>query len=126
MKRCYSLKRNKEFRYAYRVGKSVGTKSMVLVYAKSKQEELKIGFSVSKKLGNAVTRNKIKRRMREAVMPLVPDIKKGYKLIFIAKHPLKDERFTAICSGMTYMLKKAGLFELKATEYAMQGQNDDR
>ncbi len=126
MKRCYSLKRNKEFRYAYRVGKSVGTKSMVLIYAKNKQEELKIGFSVSKKLGNAVTRNKIKRRMREAVTPLIPDIKRGYKLIFIAKHPLKDERFTAICSGMNYMLKKSGLLEQKATESAIKGQCDDR
>lgn len=99
---------------------------MVLIYAKNKQEELKIGFSVSKKLGNAVTRNKIKRRMREAVTPLIPDIKKGYKLIFIAKHPLKDERFTAICSGMNYMLKKSGLLEQKATESAIKGQCDDR
>lgn len=111
MKRCYSLKRNKEFRYAYRAGKSAGSKSMVLIYAKGRQDEIKIGFSVSKKLGNAVVRNRIKRRLREAVTPLIPDIKKGWKLIFIAKAPVRDEKLPAINSSMQYMLKKANLLD---------------
>lgn len=109
MKRCYSLKRNKEFRYAYRVGKSVGTKSMVLIYAKGKQDEIKIGFSVSKKLGNAVTRNRIKRRLREAATPLIPDLKRGYKLIVIAKTPILTDTLPAMASGMRYMARKANL-----------------
>ena len=100
MKRCYSLKRNKEFRYAYRAGRSVGTKSMVLIYAKGKQDEIKIGFSVSKKLGNAVTRNRIKRRLREAVTPLIPDLKRGYKIVIIAKMPILTDKLPAIASGM--------------------------
>lgn len=109
MKRYYSLKRNKEFRYAYRAGKSVGSKGMVLIYAKGRPEEIKIGFSVSKKLGNAVTRNRIKRRLREAITPLIPDIKRGYKLIIIAKHAVADDSLINIGSSMRYMLKKAGI-----------------
>ncbi len=116
MKRCYSLKRNKEFRYAYRVGKSAGSKSMVLIYAKGRPDEIKIGFSVSKKIGNAVIRNRIKRRLREAVTPLIPGLKKGYKLIIIAKPPIKDEKLPSIISSMRYMVRKANLFAASGNE----------
>ncbi|MCH5278541.1 MAG: ribonuclease P protein component [Christensenellaceae bacterium] len=109
MKRCYSLKRNKEFRYAYRVGKAAHSKSMVLIYAKGKPNEVKIGFSVSKKLGNAVVRNRIKRRLREAITPLIPDFRKGVKLIIVAKAAILEEKMQSIQSSMRYMAKKAGL-----------------
>lgn len=82
---------------------------MVLIYAKGRPEELKIGFSVSKKLGNAVTRNRIKRRLREAITPLIPDLKRGSKLIIIAKAPILDEKLPSIASGMRYLARKANL-----------------
>lgn len=110
MKRCYSLKRNKEFRYTYRRGESVGSKSLALIYAKGRAGDgVKIGFSVSKKLGNAVVRNHIKRRLREAVTPLIPEIKPGFKLIFIARSAAADGSFPVLCSDMRYTLKKAKL-----------------
>ncbi|MBR5948899.1 MAG: ribonuclease P protein component [Clostridia bacterium] len=109
MKRCYSLKRNKEFRHTYRVGKSVGAKSMVLVYSARRADGTKIGFSVGKKLGNAVVRNRTKRRMREAVTPLIPLMAHNSKLIFIAKQPILEESFASIRSTMRYLLKKAEL-----------------
>ena len=111
MKRCYSLKRNKEFRHTYRVGKSVGARSMVLVYSARKSNGLKIGFSVGKKLGNAVVRNRTKRRMREAVTPLIPLMAQEGKLIFIAKHAILEEDFASVRSTMRYLLKKAGLLQ---------------
>ena len=109
VKRCYSLKRNKEFRHVYRAGKSVGSRILVLLYVKSRNPNLKIGFSVSKKLGNAVHRNRIKRRLREAVTPLLPELQAGYKLIFIAREAIADESFNRICSTMRYLVHKANL-----------------
>ena len=114
MKRCYSLKRNKEFRHTYRVGKSAHAKSMVLVYSARRSGGLKIGFSVGKKLGNAVVRNRTKRRMREAVTPLIPLMAQEGKLIFIAKPPILEESFASLGSTMRYLLKKAGLFKKSA------------
>ena len=67
-----------------------------MIYAKGRQGEVKIGFSVSKKIGNAVVRNKTIRRMREAVTPLIPCIKPGCRLIFIARQPIVDEKLPDI------------------------------
>ena len=111
VKRCYSLKRNKEFRHTYRDGRSAGSKSMVLIYVLKKSPEVRIGFSVGKKLGNAVTRNRTKRRLREAITPLIPSIKPGSKLIFIAKPPILEESFQSLRSSMRYLLRKAELLD---------------
>ena len=109
MKRTDSLKRKKEFRYTYRVGHSVPGSFTVLVYARSRSRVTRVGFSVSKKLGNAVVRNRIKRRLREAVTPLLPGIRGGYNLIFIAHASLKDAPFASIGAQMLGQLRKAGL-----------------
>ena len=81
MKRCYSLKRNKEFRHVYRKGQSKATRQLVLVYARAgaKQQKppIRVGFSVSKKLGNSVVRNRVKRRLRESFGPMIPCVKKA-------------------------------------------------
>ncbi|MEA5049132.1 MAG: ribonuclease P protein component [Eubacteriales bacterium] len=109
MKHSDSLRRKKEFRYTYRAGKSCGGRLLSLVYAKNRGGPPKIGFSVSKKIGNAVVRNRVKRRMREAVTPLIPEIRGGMNLIFIARDALIDEPFFNIRDGMRAQLVRAGL-----------------
>ncbi len=111
MKRCYSLKRNKNFRHVYRVGKSNVSKQMVLICARSKEPMVRVGFSVSKKIGNSVVRNRVKRRLREALTPMIPGIKGGNDLIFIARDAVVNEKFTAVTASMRYLLNKAGLLK---------------
>ena len=110
MKRRYSLTRNKEFRYVYRVGKTQRSRSIVLIHADSQDERLLFGFCVSKKLGNAVTRNQVKRRMREAVRSVLSDIKQGSRIILIARNPILDIGFDEIRADICYVLRKARLF----------------
>ena len=113
MKRSDSLKRKKEFRYTYRAGKSHASKLCALVAAKNRTASVKIGFSVSKKIGNSVMRNRVKRRMREAVTPLIPSMRPGYNYIFIAREAIVNAPFADIGAAMQQLIRRA---ELKKEE----------
>lgn len=111
MKRCYSLKRNKDFRHVYRKGKSKANPFLVLIYAKARGTGVHVGFSASKKLGNSVVRNRVKRRLRESFAPVMPRVKDGYDLIFIAREPVVDAKFTSLQDAVTSLLRRADLLK---------------
>ncbi len=68
-----------------------------------------IGLTVSRKVGNSVTRNRIKRRLREALRPLIPQITPGYSLIIIARTGMADASFDEIRRTVHTLLTRAGL-----------------
>lgn len=109
MRREYSLRRNKEFRYVYRKGRSVSDSYMVLIYVPTKTPHLKVGFSVSKKLGNSVQRNKIKRRMKEAFFSVFDTVSPNCLLIFVPREKAKNIDYQAILYSVKKLLGKAGL-----------------
>ena len=112
--RSYSLKRHKEFRYTYRVGRTHSMPLMTLVYAKSRNETIRIGFSVSKRVGNAVQRNRAKRRMRECITPMVNRLKGGCNIVLIAKPEVLTAPFTELRQQMETLLKRCGVWEDEA------------
>ena len=63
----HRLKKDKQFSYIFRKGKRKSTDNFTLYYIESKFDNYKIGYSVSKKQGKAVVRNKLKRRLKEIV-----------------------------------------------------------
>ena len=103
----FRLKKKYQFNYVYRVGKSVGGKLMVLYYCPSKNVNIKVGISVSKKLGHAVVRNRTKRRIREAIYPHLTKLKPNFNVVVIAKNAIVNASFDAIKSELNYLLKKA-------------------
>ena len=103
MERRYRLKKNRAFQYVYRKGHSVACRNLVMLLAPGR--ELKIGFSVSKKTGNAVTRNRIKRRLRECFRPYLGDVKTGLYVI-VARPSAAEAAFEDLKRDVRYLLKK--------------------
>ena len=68
IKRENRLKKNKHFNYIYKNGTSIKLGVLSLVYTKTKFKPFKVGFSVNNKIGKAVVRNKVKRRLKECIL----------------------------------------------------------
>ena len=103
MERRYRLKKNRAFQYVYRKGHSAACRDLVMLTAPGR--ELKVGFSVSKKVGKAVIRNKIKRRLRECFRPWMGDVKTGLYVI-VARPSAAEAAFDTLQKDVRYLLKK--------------------
>ncbi len=107
MKRCYSLKKNGEFQYVYKAGKRFGGRGLLLVALKSRYG-VRVGFSISKKVGGAVVRNLLKRRLRECIRPLLSELT-PCRLVFVVREELKNESFVSMGKTVQYLIRKAGM-----------------
>ncbi|EFV77972.1 ribonuclease P [Bacillus sp. 2_A_57_CT2] len=72
---------------------------------KEEQNHFRIGLSVSKKIGNAVMRNQIKRYIRQAFLELEEEIKPQYDLIVIARKPVAEMDFHEVKKSLIHVLK---------------------
>ena len=98
------LKKRKQFNYIHLKGNTISSSLMIIKYVDTKSACYKVGFSVSKKIGNAVTRNKIKRRLKESFRLLDIDIPRNYYFIICAKNTINDVSFTEIKDDLKSLL----------------------
>lgn len=108
MQRTYRLKKNKQFQYVYRRGKSSACKDIVLLHARG--AGLQVGFSISKKIGNAVVRNRVKRRLRECFRPYLHLVKNGWYVV-VARPGSAEAVYRDLEKGIAYLLKKQNLLK---------------
>lgn len=115
MKSENRLKKRKHFNYIYKNGGVKFTSNMQLVFIKSKLKPFKVGFSVSKKIGKSVLRNKVKRRMREAFFALQENVSKNFNYIVVARDGIQTQSFEQIKQEMKNILIKACLYDEKTS-----------
>ena len=85
MKFSKSLKLNHVFRRLYRKGKSAAGKYLVLYCRRNGTQENRIGLTVSAKLGHAVVRNRLRRRLREVYRLHENQFQPGWDLVVVAR-----------------------------------------
>ncbi len=85
MKREVTLKENYEFRRVYNKGKA-GVSPFLVLYARpNRGVRNRLGVTVSTKLGKAVVRNRVRRRLREIYRLSQPELKQGYDIVLVAR-----------------------------------------
>lgn len=105
------LKREKDFDLVFKKGKRLFSGSLSLIYLPS--ESLKAGFAVGKKHGDSVTRNRIKRILRESFRSFMPEIGQNFFFVFIPKISGEYSYFT-FREDMKKMLMRGGFIKRDA------------
>ena len=112
MKRKYRIKKNKDFQVVFKKGKSVANRQFVLyILQKPEEREFRIGLSVSKKIGNAVTRNKVKRLIRQVFSEEKHRIASGKEFIIIARKPAADMNYHEVKGSLNHLFRKAKIYQ---------------
>jgi len=103
------IKKNKDYRRIYHRGKSYADRYMVLYVLKNNFEVCRFGFTVSKKIGNAVVRNRIKRLFKEVCRLNLENFLDGFDYIIIARREVVYLNYRQIEDSLLRLLKKASV-----------------
>lgn len=108
LEKINSLTRNSDFRRAYTKGKSVVTPLVVVYLTRNRVKARRVGITTSKKIGNAVQRNRARRVIREAYRGLAPRVKRGFDLVLVARGRTPFVKSTDVERALEKALVQAG------------------
>ena len=85
MKKRFRVKKEKDFSAIFKKGESFANRKFVIYRLENTEQHFRVGLSVSKKLGNAVTRNQIKRRIRHILIEHKNQLVENVDFVVIAR-----------------------------------------
>lgn len=110
MARWAVLKSNKEFRTLYYRGKSQVHPALVTYVRKNRLGVTRMGITTGKKIGKAVVRNRCRRVIREAYRALLPHVRPGFDIVFVARVRTASVKSTQLQTAMEEQLRAAGVW----------------
>jgi ribonuclease P protein component len=111
VKRFYRLTRSQDYQRVRRSGKSYAHPLVVLIYTPNELSNSRIGVSASHSVGNAVNRNKAKRRIKAVMDLLLPRINSGFDIVLLARRPILEADFQLLQAAITQLLTRSGLLD---------------
>lgn len=109
MKRRYRVREDRRFREIRQRGRSVANDLLVLSALANDLPYSRFGFAVSSRIGNAVVRNRIKRRLREILRLRMATIRPGCDIILIARKPIRSAEYHQLETACARLLRRAQL-----------------
>ena len=113
MKRKFRLNRLTDFKRVRRLGKSYAHPLVLLITNPNQLPQARVGIITSKALGNAVTRNRIRRRLRGCMDEWLPSLTPGWDLILIGRHGIGSADFGQIHIAVAGLLERAGIVDVE-------------
>ena len=107
MKKAYRIRKNEEFASIISKKHSRNSACFVMYYEPKKMDNARVGISVSKKLGNAVQRNRIKRQVREMIRALIDFETFSLDVVIIVRKSYRGRDFMANKNDLEILIKKA-------------------
>lgn len=110
MTRVPRIKRNAEFQVIFRQGRTWSNAVAVLYLLRSQAPVSRIGVCVSKKLGKATVRNRVRRLIHESCRLRWPDVKDGWRIVILARRGALDRTFKDVDACVDDLLRRARLY----------------
>lgn len=112
MKKSYRIKKEKEFQtIIYKKDSYANRNFVVYIYPAEENVHFRVGLSVGKKVGNAVTRNRVKRLMRQSLFELKEEIKPNYNIVLIARPKIVGLSLEEVKNNIEHVFKLANIIE---------------